>query len=37
MKTWEEYFLDLAKGTVFEEDLNEVLEEVRSLVEDICL
>ena len=37
IKETEAYFLDLAKGTVFEEDLNIVLDEVRSLVEDICL
>ena len=37
IKETEAYFLDLAKGTVFEKDLNEVLEEVRGLVEDICL
>ena len=37
VKETDDYFIDLAKGTVFEEDLNRVLEDVRSSLEDICL
>lgn len=37
VKETDDYFIDLAKGTVFEEDLHRVLEDVRSSLEDICL
>ena len=37
VKETDDYFIDLAKGTVFEADLKKVLEEVRSSLEDSCL
>ena len=37
VKETDDYFIDLAKGTVFEEDLHRVLEDVRTSLEDICL